>query len=105
MLRIHDVMLDVIRHLRPIVEQIRRRDRNLAGQLHDAASNTLLNIAEGSGARGRNRALKYSYALCEARETVSNLRAADAWGYIHGIPAPVVAGMNQVIGTLVVVSR
>ena len=103
MLRIHDVMLDVIRQLRPIVGEIERRDRDLASQLRRAASSVALNLAEGSGSHAGNRTQRYRTALGSARESLSCLRTAEAWGYIDSVPQPIVASMNRVIGTLVVV--
>ena len=105
MLRIHDVMLDVIRPLRPIAGEIERRDRDLANQLRRAASSVALNVAEGSGSHAGNRMQRYRTALGSARESLSCLRTAEAWGYVGALPQPVLAGMNRVIGTLVVVTR
>jgi four helix bundle protein len=105
MLRIHDVMLEVLRDVRPLKAAIARNDANLADQLTRAATSVLLNVAEGSGHQGRARANRYRIALGEARETLSSLRAAEALGYIGALPDHVVARLNRVIGTLVLVSK
>ena len=105
MLRIHDVMLEVLRDVRPLIAAIARRDANLADQLTRAATSVLLNIAEGSGHQGRARANRYRIALGEARETLSSLLAAEALGYIGALPTHVVSKLNRVIGTLVLVSK
>ena len=105
MLRIHDVMLDTIRVIAPLIGAIERRNRSLGAQVTASATSVLLNIAEGSGHRGAARTNRYRIALGEARETLSNLRAAEALGYIRGLDASVVARFNHVIGTLVVVTR
>jgi four helix bundle protein len=105
MLRIHDVMLDVIREMRPMITAIERSDTNLARQLKASASSVTLNIAEGAGSFGGTRRERYRSALGSARETLSNLRTAEAFGYVRALPEEVVAGMNQVIGTLVRVAR
>ena len=60
---------------------------------------------EGSGARGKNRGARYAIALSEARETISCLQVAVAWGYIRSIDEGVARRMNRVIGTLVMVTR
>jgi four helix bundle protein len=105
MLRVHDVMLDVIRSMRPLVAAIERSDTSLAKQLRASASSVTLNIAEGGGSFGGTRRERYRSALGSARETLSNLRTAQAFGYVGALPEGVVAGMNQVIGTLVRVAR
>jgi four helix bundle protein len=105
MLRIHDVMLGVIREMRPLLVAIERCDRDLARQLRASASSVTLNVAEGSGAFGGTRRERYRSALGSARETLSNLQTAQAFGYLRDLPEDVLAGMHQVIGTLVCVAR
>jgi len=105
MLEIHRVMLEVLGLLRPVLLQIGKYDRNLEEQARRASSSVVLNIAEGSGSRGKNRGLRYSTALGSARETVSCLQVAVAWSYIEGIDDGISSRMRQVIGTLVKVSR
>ena len=105
MLRIHDVMLGVIRDMRPLIVAIERNDTQLARQLKASASSVTLNISEGSGSFGGTRRERYRSALGSARETLSNLQTAEAFGYLRALPEDVVAGMNHVIGTLVHVAR
>jgi four helix bundle protein len=101
MLSIHDVMLDTISMMRPMIRAIERHDRDLASQLRRAASSVVLNLAEGSGSFGGVRAQRYRTALGSARETFSCLRVAERFGYIGPMPDALIAAMNRVIGTLV----
>ena len=71
MLDIYDVMLEVIRALVPVLAHIERHDGDLARQARRASASVALNIAEGSGARGKNRGLRYQTALGSARETLA----------------------------------
>jgi four helix bundle protein len=105
MLRIYDVMLRAIVLMAPLIRAIKRHNPRLARQLEDAASSAALNIAEGSGNRGGTRRARYDTALGSAKESVSCLQVAQGWGYISGIPAELTACMNQVIGTLVNVTK
>jgi four helix bundle protein len=101
MLRIHDVMLDAITTMLPMVRAIERQDRDLASQLRRAASSVVLNVAEGSGSFGGTRTQRYRTALGSARETMACLRVAERFGYVEAMPAALVAMMNRVVGTLV----
>jgi four helix bundle protein len=103
MLRIVDVILDVIRSTAPLVDAINRRDPALAKQLRDALNSTTLNVAEGSDQRGARRTNHYAIALGSAREAFVALRAAEAWGHIGPMPKDVRDGFDHVIGTLVVI--
>ena len=105
MLKIHDVMLGVIRQMRPLMAAIERADTQLARQLRASASSVALNIAEGGGSFGGTRRERYRSALGSARETLSNLQTAEAFGYVGALPSELLAPMNQVIGTLVRVAR
>jgi four helix bundle protein len=101
MLRIVDVLLDLIRDLAPIVRAIGRHDAALAKQLRDALNSAALNCAEGSDQRGARRTNHYAIALGSAREAFVALRAAEAWRYIEPLCRPHVNAFDRVIGTLV----
>ena len=68
MLVAYTVALDLIRQLRPIVEQIKMHDAHLADQLKRAATNTLANLAEGQRRVAGNKRRAYENAHGEARE-------------------------------------
>jgi four helix bundle protein len=104
MLRIHDDMLDALRLMRPVLAAMGRRDPDLARQLRRAASSVVLNLAEGSGSFGRVRTARYRTALGSARETMSCLRVAEAFGYVGGMPDGLLQRLDRVVGTLVRVS-
>lgn len=100
MLRIHDVVLELIAEVAPLAVAIGRHDADLAKQLRRALSSVALNVAEGSGQRGARRASHYSIALGSARESWSALRVAAAWGYVPEPPLHVKARFDHIIGTL-----
>jgi four helix bundle protein len=101
MLRIYPVILEVVRLLRVPLGRIERRDRDLGRQLRRAAASVALNVGEGMFSRGKNRALRYHTALGSAREVVSCLEVANAFGYL-GEPAPELSEkLREVVGTLV----
>ena len=82
-LHVHQVAIDTIVALRPLVGQIERRDRDLAKQIRRSASSVPLNIAEGSWSRGGNKLARFETALGSAKETMSALKVAVAWGYVR----------------------
>ena len=87
MLVAYQVALELIRQLKPIVEQIKMHDAHLADQLKRAATNTLANLAEGQRRMGGNKRRAYENAHGEAREMLGcldgALAVAEAWGWIE----------------------
>ena len=104
MLRIRHDALEIIRMLRPTIEQLHRRDRNLADQLDRASTSVALNLAEGTAARGASRRHCYEVALREARESVAALRVAAAKGRVSK-PEGIDTRFDHVIGVLVKLTR
>ena len=83
--------------LRPIVESIRKEDRDLADQIRRAASSIALNLAESRGSRDGNRTARLKNALGSAHEVRSALRVAYSWGYVANI-ADVDAKLDRIAG-------
>ncbi len=101
MLRIYSVCLHMVRDVRPFADQIARLDRDHARQLRKSSMSVPLNVAEGSGSRGGRRRARYDDALGSARETLANLEAAEAVGYIRGVDPALRNRLDHIIGTLV----
>jgi four helix bundle protein len=77
-----DVAIFAIEEVRPLVERIRRADRDLGEQLRRAMSSVALNIAEGNSSQDGNRIARFSTAAGSNAESRSALRVAAAWGYV-----------------------
>lgn len=105
MLRIYPVSLDMVRRVRPYAEQIRRHDKDLASQLRRSSSSVVLNIAEGAGARDGRRRTRYGDALGSAFESLANLEAAEALGYIGELDPVLRDRLGHIIATLVKLTR
>ena len=71
MLRIYDVVLDVLRRLRPVVAAIAAHDADLARQLRRAATSVTANIAEGLGRFGYQENIQFCR---QARGSIFELR-------------------------------
>ena len=82
MLRAYEVMLEVLRGLRPVLVQIEKHDKDLGNQLRRASASVALNLAEGSGSSGGTRTARYRTALGSARETGACIEVAVALGYV-----------------------
>jgi four helix bundle protein len=76
------VSLEVIRSLRPIVETLARRDRDLADQIRRAASSAALNLAEGAKRIGKDQTHHYRIAAGSAAEVRAALLVSAAWGHL-----------------------
>jgi four helix bundle protein len=100
MLRIYDVMLEVLRLLRPLIVAIERHDRDLGNQLRRSSASVALNMQEGSGSSGGTRQQRYRTALGSARESGACLDVALALGYLDEVPPQVLNKLDAVRATL-----
>ena len=100
MLRIYDVILQVLTELRPVVGAIELHDKDLARQLKRAATSIALNCSEGSGSHGGTRKERYRNALGSARETGACLDAAIALGYLESVDASLLDRLDHVRAVL-----
>jgi four helix bundle protein len=101
MLRIYDVILEVLRLLKPVIVEIEKHDRDLARQLKRAATSIALNTCEGSGSRGGTRRERYDNALGSARESGGCLDSALALGYVESLDAELLDKLDHVRAVLV----
>lgn len=81
MLAAYDVSLQLIRSLRGVVCALKKHDRDLACQLHRAASSVALNVAEGRDRSGGDQRHSYEIAAGSAGEVHAALDTAEAWGW------------------------
>lgn len=77
-----NLALDIVRALRPLMEQLQKHDADLAKQLRRAASSVALNLAEGRRRIKRDRLHCWRIAAGSADEVRACLYTADAWGYL-----------------------
>ena len=79
---VYDLTLQLLKELKPLIEQVRRHSPSLADQMERAGQSTFLNLAESRSARGKNEAAKLQLALTECREVRAALQLSVAWGYL-----------------------
>ena len=78
----YNVGLDLIRALRPVVEQLRSYNSDFAEQVVRAGTSVLHNLGEGSRRAGKDPRRFYAMAHGSASEIRAALDVADAWGWI-----------------------
>jgi four helix bundle protein len=105
MLRIYPVSLQVLRDVRPLAQRIARFDRDHARQLRRASLSVTSNIGEGCGPRDGRQRVRFGDALGSARETLANLEAAEAIGYLGPVAPELRNRLNHIIGVLVKLTR
>ena len=79
----YDRSLDLIRSLAPLARLLTSYDADLVEQLRDAASSITRNLSEGAERSGKDRKLRYRYALGSVAEVIGCLDLAVAWGYVE----------------------
>jgi four helix bundle protein len=73
--------LQIIRSLRPVVDQLKTYDANAADQVVRAATSITHNVAEGSRRSGKDQKRFYRMAAGSAQEVMAALDTAEAWGW------------------------
>ena len=81
----YEVSIQLVSELRNVVPAIKRHDRDLADQIHRAATSTALNLAEGQRVSAGNQRKHYEIAHGSANEVRAALQVAAAWGYIENV--------------------
>ena len=78
----HSVSIELIHDLRDLVPIIKRHDRDLADQIHRAATSVTLNLSEGQRVTAGNQRRHYELAHGSANEVKGSLDLAEAWGWL-----------------------
>jgi four helix bundle protein len=81
MFQAHEIAMQLIVAVRPIVEAVLPHDRHLAEQLRRAATSAAASTAERGRRITRDRLHAFRLASAEAAETLSHARIAVAWGF------------------------
>jgi four helix bundle protein len=101
LLQVHEIALQVVTDLAPLMPRIARQDRNLAQQLRRAATSIVLNIAEGEHSDPGTKRARFHTAAGSASETRAAIRLAMAWRYLQPKRVePCLAGLDRVLAML-----
>ena len=77
-----DIAIEFLTALRNVLELVRQRDRDLAGQLQRAATSVAMCLGEGRERVGRDRPHLFRIAAGSAAEVDAGVRVALAWGFV-----------------------
>ena len=98
---VHQVALEMIAAIHPLITRVARHDRALAQQMRRSASSVALNIGEAAHSRGGNETSRFQDAAGSASETRAALQVATAWGYLsRSACEPVDTQLDRIIGML-----
>ena len=104
-LHIYTAAIEMVRTLRPLMDQIRRRDSNLADQLLRCATSIPLNLHEGAYSQGRNVRARFYNALGSAGEVRACLDVAEAMKYIEPLDPAVRDDLDRLVATIYRLTR
>lgn len=77
----YNVALELVRALRPIMEQLKSHSRDLSDQIERAGTSIVLNLGEGNRRTGKDRRRFFVTAHGSASEIQAALDLAEAWGW------------------------
>ena len=83
MFKAYERSIELIRELKPLVQQLGKQDPDLAKQLRKAASSVALNLAEGNRRGGKDKPYHFRVAAGSAAEVGAALDVAQAWGHLQ----------------------
>jgi four helix bundle protein len=100
MLKLYPVILSVVEDLARLSPRIAHHDPDLARQLRRASTSVVLNVAEGTHARGRSRTAAYNVALREMRESYAALEVSVRLQYLPPLAPELEDRIQRILGTL-----
>ena len=86
----HELSLDIVRRLRPVVRILRHHNADLARQIVKAASSASLNIPEGNRREGKDRKYHFRVAAGSTDEARGVLLTSIAWNFLKEAQTEVV---------------
>ena len=98
-LKIYPFILETLKMIAPVMQQIGRHDADLARQMRRAAASVALNAAEGAGNDAGHRRERFRTALGSAKETRSCLEVAESLGYVE-VDRALIDRLDRISGTL-----
>ena len=91
----HEIAMQLIAAIRPLVEAVQLRDKDLASQMRRAVTSAALNTAEGGRRAGGDRLHAFRIAAGEAAEALTAARIAIEWEYAPASYLPPVAALED----------
>ena len=83
----YEVSVELIHSLRELLPVIKRQDRDLADQIHRAATSVALNLSEGAHLTTGNARRHFEIAHGSAMEVKAGLDVSAAWGWVNDTTA------------------
>ena len=105
MLDIYPVCIQLCRDCRPVITELKAKNRDLASQLERAVASIALNVAEGCGQRAGHRRERFATALGSAREVRAVIDVGEALGTSGRLDAAAMDRLGRIEGTLVKLTR
>ena len=94
---VHNKALQAASELRAVLPLVKKRDRELFGQVQRAMNSVVLNLAEAEGNDPGTAKARFASACGSAKEVRAGLQLAVAYGYLEGsVAKPVDIVLDEV---------
>ena len=104
--RAFEVALEIPGKVRPLLPRIKAGHADLADQVVRATNSIALNLLEGMGRSGRDRAYHCRIALGSAKEVFAGIKLAVGWGWLgEADTEEALAKIDEACGLLYGLSR
>ena len=94
-----ELAIEVVDRMKPVIEAVQRKDRNMADQMRSATLSIISNLNEGARRRGKDRPALWRVSAGSAAEVQAQVQTAVIWSYVAEQPV-LMARLDRLLGVM-----